>query len=143
MIEMIHCMFVEPWTSRYTDWFDRIMSILMATILVFLVVFVGCTAYELADWVGIDRKTQAATIVSTQHSPGYMSLIVHSDGKNTWTTPIWIPDSYRAYVKTPETSEWVSMGAGDYSQLRNGDVVQASCGIGRLSGKMRIVSFSY
>ena len=112
-------------------------SIIYGLLLWILIAAVGLGVFFAVDYLPGHESDAKGVVTDHYFTPAHTSLIVHSNGKNTWTQVIYIPDQWDIGVMVNKYYNMnYSVTKSDWNQLKKGDSVNCTLITGLITGSI-------
>jgi hypothetical protein len=133
---------MDMWSD---GWVGKLLALLLVTISVIMLGFIGYGIFYLIDTVGRPKYTKICVVTSKGFTPAHTTtqMITITSGKTTTIVPQTIhhPDEWRVCVEF--TSGWgdgTSVHHDFYDKVDVGDEIDGTFKVGRLSKSCHLVS---
>ncbi len=86
-------------------------------IIIAIVVFLGCVIKGCYDHT---HGVRHGTVYKKEFTPAHTTLIFHSTGKVSWSTPIFHADKYTVWIKDGDKTNYWEVTPLEYDRIQEG-----------------------
>lgn len=128
---------------RHGDWAERCVASLILTSFLALAALLGFGLFTAADSWFIKDQPGIGTVSGKDYMPAYTQVIIHSNGKTTWTQIIYHPESWYVRFAVGARSDSLSVREREYEAAEKGQLVPVTYRKGRMSDWLYVTSADF